>query len=107
MRTYNTVISACNKSGQPEQALAVYEKMLAAGIKPSATTYTALISAYGKKGQVERALEVFQVRCPGGRQAWHRHRHRHRHCGASGSIAAMVDRPGMSSATCGAGCCCG
>lgn len=52
MRTYNTVISACNKSGQPEQALRVYEKMLAAGVKPSATTYTALISAYGKKGQV-------------------------------------------------------
>lgn len=60
VRTYNTVISACNKSGQPEQALQVYERMLAAGIKPSATTYTALISAYGRAGQVEKALEIFQ-----------------------------------------------
>lgn len=43
-------------------AAQVYERMLAAGIKPSATTYTALISAYGRSGQVEKALEIFQVR---------------------------------------------
>jgi pentatricopeptide repeat domain-containing protein 1 len=43
VRTYNTVISACNKSGQPEHALQIYQRMLAAGVKPSATTYTALI----------------------------------------------------------------
>ena len=51
--------SACNKAGQPEHALAVYDRMLVAGVKPSATTYTALISAYGKKGMVEKAMEIF------------------------------------------------
>jgi pentatricopeptide repeat domain-containing protein 1 len=61
VRTYNTVISACNKGGQPEQALRVYERMLAAGAKPSATTYTTLISAYGRTGQVEKALGIYQV----------------------------------------------
>jgi pentatricopeptide repeat protein len=43
VRTYNTVISACNKGGQAEHALQIYERMLSAGVKPSATTYTALI----------------------------------------------------------------
>ena len=52
MRTYNTIISACNRSGQPEHALRVYERMLADGAQPTATTYTALISAYGKTGKV-------------------------------------------------------
>ena len=52
MRTYNTIINACNRSGQPEAALQVYERMLADGMQPSATTYTALISAYGKAGKV-------------------------------------------------------
>ena len=52
MRTYNTIISACNRSGQPENALRVYERMLADGAQPTATTYTALISAYGKTGKV-------------------------------------------------------
>ena len=32
--------------------LEVYERMLADGMQPSATTYTALISAYGKAGKV-------------------------------------------------------
>lgn len=52
VRTYNTIISACNRSGQPENALRVYERMLADGAQPTATTYTALISAYGKTGKV-------------------------------------------------------
>ena len=52
VRTYNTIISACNRSGQPENALHVYERMLADGAQPTATTYTALISAYGKTGKV-------------------------------------------------------
>lgn len=59
MRTYNTIITACNKSGKPEQGLKIYERMVAAGVKASATTYTALISAYGKQGMVEKAMEIF------------------------------------------------
>eukprot|EP00878_Enallax_costatus_P029882 GHUV01032448.1.p1 GENE.GHUV01032448.1~~GHUV01032448.1.p1 ORF type:complete len:102 (+),score=30.26 GHUV01032448.1:275-580(+) len=59
VRTYNTIITACNKSGKPEQGLKIYERMVAAGVKASATTYTALISAYGKQGMVEKAMEIF------------------------------------------------
>ena len=58
VRTYNTIISACNRSGQPENALRVYERMLADGAQPTATTYTALISAYGKTGKVCWHLDV-------------------------------------------------
>ena len=52
VRTYNTIINACNRSGQAGAALKVYQRMLADGAQPTATTYTALISAYGKTGQV-------------------------------------------------------
>lgn len=62
VRTYNTIITACNKSGKPEQGLKIYERMVAAGVKASATTYTALISAYGKQGMVEKAMEIFAGR---------------------------------------------
>ncbi len=56
VRTYNTIINACNRSGQPEYALKVYERMLGDGVQPTATTYTALISAYGKTGKVSPAI---------------------------------------------------
>jgi len=52
VRTYNTIINACNRSGQAGAALKVYQRMLTDGAQPTATTYTALISAYGKTGQV-------------------------------------------------------
>ena len=55
------VIIACNMSGQAQEALRIYERMLAAGAQPTATTYTALISAYGKNGQLDKALQIFQV----------------------------------------------
>ena len=58
VRTYNTIINACNRSGQPEFALKVYERMIADGAQPTATTYTALISAYGKTGKVRTAGRV-------------------------------------------------
>jgi pentatricopeptide repeat domain-containing protein 1 len=65
VRTYNTAIIACNMCGQPARALAVYARLLAAGLRPTGTTYTALISAYAKGGQLDRALETFRtmVRC--------------------------------------------
>ena len=59
MRTYNTIITACSRSGQADAAMALYGRMIAAGVKPSSTTYTALISAHGKLGQADRALAVF------------------------------------------------
>jgi pentatricopeptide repeat protein len=39
IRTFNTVIIACNMSGQAQEALKIYERMLAAGAQPTATTY--------------------------------------------------------------------
>ena len=39
-------------------ALQVYDKMMAAGFHPTATTYTALISAYCRADQLDKALEV-------------------------------------------------
>jgi pentatricopeptide repeat protein len=60
-RTYNTIIAACSRAGQPAAAAAVYERMLADGVAPTGTTYTSLISAHGKAGQVEEALRVYQV----------------------------------------------
>lgn len=59
-RTYNTIISACAKAGQPGAALGVYERMLADGVAPTGTTYTSLISAFGKAGQAEEALRVYR-----------------------------------------------
>ena len=42
-RTFNTIIIACNMSSQACEAVRVYERMLAAGAQPTATTFTALI----------------------------------------------------------------
>ena len=58
LRTYNTLIIACNMCNQPREALAVHQELLAEGCAPNSTTYNALISAYGKLGQLERVLEV-------------------------------------------------
>ena len=55
LRTYNTLIIACNMCGQPREAMAVYKRMLDEGYNPNATTYNALISAYGKAGQLDKA----------------------------------------------------
>jgi pentatricopeptide repeat domain-containing protein 1 len=40
VRTFNTVIIACNMSGQAQEALKVYDRMLASGAQPTSTTYT-------------------------------------------------------------------
>ena len=44
-------------------ALQVYDKMMAAGFHPTATTYTALISAYCRADQLDKALEVGPYPC--------------------------------------------
>ena len=61
LRTYNTLIIACNMCGQPREAMAVYRRMLDAGYSPNATTYNALISAYGKNGQLDKASTPAQT----------------------------------------------
>lgn len=59
-RTYNTILSACNKCGLPEEALKVYRRMIASGVAPTATTFTGLITAYGKTGRIDQAMEVYR-----------------------------------------------
>lgn len=58
LRTYNTLIIACNMCNQPREALTVYQELLAENFMPNSTTYNALISAYGKLGQLDKVLEV-------------------------------------------------
>jgi pentatricopeptide repeat protein len=52
VRTYNTVIGACSRAGQPGAAAGVYRRMLADGAAPTATTATALVSVFARAGQV-------------------------------------------------------
>ncbi len=59
LRTYNTLIIACNMCGQPREAMAVYRRMLDEGYSPNATTYNALISAYGKAGQLDKVAHLY------------------------------------------------
>jgi pentatricopeptide repeat protein len=54
-RTYNTIMTACNRAGQPESAMGVYERMLGDGMQPTTSTYTGLITAWGKIGKVAAA----------------------------------------------------
>eukprot|EP00955_Chlamydomonas_euryale_P008546 91064-Chlamydomonas_euryale.AAC.2 len=54
--------------------MAIYERMLAAGVQPSATTYTVLISSYGKRGQVwkcgRQGFLCGRMTSVAGRAAW-------------------------------------
>ena len=58
LRTYNTLIIACNMCNQPREAMSVHKRMLDEGYTPNATTYNALISAHGKAGQLDKVLEL-------------------------------------------------
>ncbi len=60
LRTYNTLIIACNMCNQPREALCVYADMLAQKFTPNSTTYNALISAHGKLGQLDKVLELYR-----------------------------------------------
>ncbi len=60
LRTYNTLIIACNMCNQPREALNVYHDMVAQQFTPNSTTYNALISAYGKLCQLDKVLAVYR-----------------------------------------------
>lgn len=57
---YTAVIEACSKSKQWKKALALFEEMKEAGVKPSEVTYSVMISALGNGLQWERALLFLQ-----------------------------------------------
>jgi pentatricopeptide repeat domain-containing protein 1 len=56
-----TTISACEKGGQWERALGLFQAMKGEGVQPNVITYSATISACEKAGQWERALGLFQA----------------------------------------------
>ncbi|KAK3274783.1 hypothetical protein CYMTET_17051 [Cymbomonas tetramitiformis] len=59
---YNSLISACEKSGLWEEAFRVLAKLKVAGkLRPDTVTYTTLISACEKAGKWERALRLYSV----------------------------------------------
>ena len=60
LRTFNTLIIACNMCSQPREALSVYQEMIAKGFTANSTTSNALISAFGKLGMLDKVLEVYQ-----------------------------------------------
>jgi pentatricopeptide repeat domain-containing protein 1 len=59
--TYNATITACEKGGQWERALELFEEVKKhPRMEPDLYTYSATISACEKGGQRERALELFE-----------------------------------------------
>jgi len=49
--TWNTIIDACQRAGELEQALQLRQNMeIIGGIQPDVRTYTSLISAVARKG---------------------------------------------------------
>lgn len=59
-RTYNTLMIACNTSGQWQTALQLYEEMRAAGHALNTTSYNALISAHSKAGDLSQVLDTYR-----------------------------------------------
>merc|ERR1711904_202411 len=57
--SFNAAISACEKGGQWEQALALLDKMRKNGVTPpDVISFNAAISACGKGGQWRRAVSL-------------------------------------------------
>ncbi|EPY32260.1 hypothetical protein STCU_01923 [Strigomonas culicis] len=56
---YTTVINACARAGQVQQALALFQEMKARQIRPNVFTYTAIIAACGQAGSLDTALRTF------------------------------------------------
>eukprot|EP00438_Fugacium_kawagutii_P010387 Skav220387 [mRNA] locus=scaffold639:162903:163631:- [translate_table: standard] len=59
--SYNAAISACEKGGQWQQALTLFEAMPKAMISPNVVSFSAAISACQKGGQWQQALTLFEA----------------------------------------------
>lgn len=59
-RTFNTLMIACNTSGQWQQALEVHREMRADGHALNTTSYNALISAHSKSGHLDQVLSTYR-----------------------------------------------
>lgn len=63
VRTYNTIIGACARAGQPDAAASVYDRMLQDHAVPTATTATALVSAFAKVDQASARVGTIKILC--------------------------------------------
>lgn len=67
-RSYNALLSACERAGQPDRALEVWANMQRARrngdaqLLPTAVTYNTLLSTCGKAGRC--ATHAPQLTCP-------------------------------------------
>jgi pentatricopeptide repeat protein len=59
--TYSTLISACEKAGEWELALQLFEEMRGEGCVPNVISYNSLITACAQGAQWEKAAEVFEA----------------------------------------------
>ena len=57
--TYNATISACEKGGQWERAVALFEEMGRRGVERTFVTYSSLISLCHRSGQSRLSLHFF------------------------------------------------
>ncbi|WVZ82134.1 hypothetical protein U9M48_029432, partial [Paspalum notatum var. saurae] len=58
--TYNTLISACSQSSNLEDAVKVFEEMVASECRPDLWTYNAMVSVHGRCGKTEDAERLFR-----------------------------------------------
>ena len=58
--SYSATISACEKGGQWEKALQLFQEMRTNGIEPNVISYGATISACEKGGQWDKAMHIFK-----------------------------------------------
>ncbi|KAG9459227.1 hypothetical protein H6P81_003735 [Aristolochia fimbriata] len=58
---WNAMIDGCGRNGESELALAVFDKMLEARVKPNSATFLSIMSACASSGQVEKAQQMFRV----------------------------------------------
>jgi pentatricopeptide repeat protein len=60
VKMYTVLLSALGKQWKQHTALAVFERMRTAGMRPNTITFNAVIGVCGKDGRWEKALELLE-----------------------------------------------
>ncbi|KAF0903789.1 hypothetical protein E2562_029894, partial [Oryza meyeriana var. granulata] len=58
--TYNTLISACSQGSNLDDAVALFEEMIASECRPDLWTYNAMVSVHGRCGKAQEAERMFK-----------------------------------------------
>ncbi|KAL5200748.1 hypothetical protein ABZP36_021951 [Zizania latifolia] len=58
--TYNTLISACSQGSNLDDAMAMFEEMIASECRPDLWTYNAMVSVHGRCGKTQEAEQMFR-----------------------------------------------